>query len=165
MRRRPWLAGILLACTMTIVGSAGAQTPSPDALAAARELIEVTRSADQFKALLPVVAKSIKPAIVQGRSEIERDYDAIMPLVLERMNARTGEIIEQLATLYANNFTADELREGAAFYRKPTGQKFLAKLPQIFQESMALGQKFGQSVAAEVHNRMIEELRKRGHNI
>jgi hypothetical protein len=30
---------------------------------------------------------------------------------------------------------------------------------------MAVGQKFGQSVAAELRTRMIEELRKRGHKI
>jgi hypothetical protein len=30
---------------------------------------------------------------------------------------------------------------------------------------MAMGQKFGQDIAGELRNRMIEELRKRGHNI
>jgi hypothetical protein len=33
------------------------------------------------------------------------------------------------------------------------------------QESMAIGQKFGQSVAGELRNRIVEELRKRGHKI
>ena len=30
---------------------------------------------------------------------------------------------------------------------------------------MAIGQKFGQSVATEMQSRIIEELRKRGHKI
>jgi hypothetical protein len=38
-------------------------------------------------------------------------------------------------------------------------------MPAIAQESMTMGQKFGQEVAGEMRNRMIEELRKRGHNI
>jgi hypothetical protein len=33
------------------------------------------------------------------------------------------------------------------------------------QDSMAIGQKFGQSVATEMQNRIVEELRKRGHKI
>jgi len=39
------------------------------------------------------------------------------------------------------------------------------KLPAITQESMVLGQRFGQSIGNEIRARMIEELRKRGHNI
>jgi hypothetical protein len=30
---------------------------------------------------------------------------------------------------------------------------------------MAVGQRFGQSIATELRSRMIDELRKRGHNI
>ena len=52
-----------------------------------------------------------------------------------------------------------------AFYRTPTGEKFLQRLPTVTQQSMALGQKFGQSVASELQGRMIDELRKRGHKI
>jgi hypothetical protein len=45
------------------------------------------------------------------------------------------------------------------------GQKFLEKMPAIAQESMSAGQKWGQTVAGEMRGRIIEELRKRGHNI
>ena len=33
------------------------------------------------------------------------------------------------------------------------------------KESVALGKKFGEVVAKDLQSRMIEELRKRGHNI
>ena len=88
-----------------------------------------------------------------------------MPLLLESMNARVNEIIDQIAAVYARNFTAEELREVLAFYRGPTGQKFVQKLPAITQESMLIGQRFGQSIGGEIRARMIEELRKRGHDI
>jgi uncharacterized protein len=39
------------------------------------------------------------------------------------------------------------------------------KLPLITQESMLIGQRFGQSVGAEIRARMVDELRKRGHDI
>jgi hypothetical protein len=32
-------------------------------------------------------------------------------------------------------------------------------------QSLAMGQKLGQEIGGELRNRMIEELRKRGHNI
>jgi hypothetical protein len=123
------------------------------------------RTADQLKALLPVIMTQLKPAIVQGRPEVERDYDAIMPHLLERMAQRSGEIVELTAAIYASNFSAEEIRQVTAFYRAPVGQKFLDKLPAITQASMAMGQKWGQSIAAEMRDKIIEELRKRGHKL
>ena len=38
-------------------------------------------------------------------------------------------------------------------------------LPTVMQESMSVGQAFGQRIAGELRSRMIEELRKKGHNI
>ena len=49
------------------------------------------------------------------------------------------------------------------YYDKP--QKFLDKMPTVMQESMSVGQAFGQRIAGELRSRMIEELRKKGHDI
>jgi len=48
---------------------------------------------------------------------------------------------------------------------KPTGEKFLLKTPVVVQQSMAAGHNFGQSVAADLRQRMIDELRKKGHDL
>lgn len=165
MRKRSWMLTVCLMVCWFAAGPARAQTPSPDAMAAAHELIVTMRAADFFKTIMPAMMQSLKPAIVQNRPQVERDYDAIVPLLLEGMNARLNEVMEQIAAVYARNFTADELREAVAFYRGPTGQKFVQKLPAISQESMAIGQRFGQSIASDLRGRMIDELRKRGHNI
>jgi hypothetical protein len=164
MRKHPWMLTVCLIVCL-FAGPARAQTPSPDAMAAAHELIVTMRAVDLFKTIMPAMMQSLKPAIVQNRPQVERDYDAIVPLMLESMNARLNEVIEQIAAVYARNFTPDELREAVAFYRGPTGQKIVQKLPVITQESMAIGQRFGQSIASELRGRMIDELRKRGHNI
>ncbi len=163
--RRLTLTAALAVCLLFAALPARAQAPSPEAMAAAHDLIVTMRAADYFKAIMPAIMQSMKPAIVQNRPEVERDYDAVMPLLLEGMNARVNEIIDQIAAIYARNFTAEELREVTAFYRGPTGQKFVQKLPAITQESMVVGQRFGQAVGGEIRARMIDELRKRGHNI
>ena len=136
---RSWMRAVCVTMCLLAAGPAGAQSPSPDTLAAARELIVTMRAADYFK--------------------------TIMPIMLDSMNARVSEIIDQVAALYARNFTAAELNEVVAFYRGPTGQKFIQKLPLITQESMVIGQRFGQSIAAELRSRIVDELRKRGHDI
>ena len=73
-RRLLIIAGMLL---LSICASQ-AQTPSPEAMAAARSLVATLKLTDQYNALLPVILLSIKPTLVQGRPEIERDYDAMV---------------------------------------------------------------------------------------
>ena len=165
MRRHSWMLTVCLMVCLFAPEPARSQTPSPDTIAAARELLVTLGGVDQIKATMAIVMKTLKPAIVQNRLEVERDFDAMLPLVLESFNARMNEVIDQIAAVYARTFTADELREAVAFYRGPTGQKSVQKLPALLQESMAVGQRFGQSIGNELRGRMIDGLRKRGHNI
>ena len=152
---RIWTVVIVAATVFASVARAPAQTPAPDTLAAARELVVAMKSADQ----------QLKGAIVQDRADVAKDYDALVPLMIEQVNARTSELIDGIAIIYAQNFTAAELRDVTAFYRTPTGQKLLEKVPVIAQQSMFAGQKFGESVIGDLRPRIIEELRKRGHKI
>jgi hypothetical protein len=165
MRKHSWMMAACVTMCLLAAAPARAQAPDPEAVTAARELLTTMRFSDQFKAILPTVIQALKPAIAQNRPEVERDFDAITPLMLDGMSSRVNELGEATAAIYAANFTAAELRDLAAFYRTPTGQKLLQKVPSITQQSMAMGQKFGQSVAGELQGRITEELRKRGHKI
>jgi hypothetical protein len=163
MRKYPLAAFLIF---FLISAPALAQSPPPaDALEAARELIVTMRATEQYRAIMPAIFQALKPAIVQNRPEVARDFDELMPILLQAMTPRLNELAELTAGVYAANFAASELREVTAFYHTPTGEKFLQKLPLVTQQSMAAGQKFGQEIAAELRTRMTEELRKRGHNI
>ncbi len=165
MRRLVTIAAAVLTAALLFAAPARAQSVSPEAMAAARELVAAAKTADQFKMLLPLISQQLKPAIAQGRAAVERDYDQLMPLVMEAANAQAGKLVDEIAEIYARNFTVDELRQVTAFYRSQAGQKFLANMPVIAQQSMAAGQKFGQKLMQDLQSRMTEELRKRGHKI
>jgi len=160
------LPGFIALC-LIVSGPVLAQTaaPPPDALAAARELVVVARATDQLKQILPSLIQALRPAVVQGRPEVEKDFDAFAPALLDNMNGRTAELVELFALIYARNFTVEEMRGMMAFYRTSLGQKLLQKMPVITQEGMTAGQAWGRQIGAEVQSRMIEELRKKGHNI
>jgi uncharacterized protein len=158
------IAGLVVA-TLLLIAPAHAQSTTPDAEAAARELIDTMKLPDQFKAMLPAIIQQLKPAIVQNRADIAHDFDAMMPLVQEKMGARLGELSNAIAAIYANNFTADELRELTAFYKSPAGQKFLQKTPAVAAQTMAAGQKFGQAAAVDAQKQMTDELRSKGHDL
>jgi hypothetical protein len=148
----------LIVIAFAAANPARAQTPpaapSPEALAAAHELMTVMKPADQFKAILPVLIQNLKQAVVQGRPDVEKQYDAMMPVFNDSAQKRVNELIETIATIYASNFTADELRDLTAFYRTPTGQKFLARQAAIAQQSMAAGQQLGRAIMTDVQQQM-----------
>jgi uncharacterized protein len=163
MLGRHWIAivAIMLASTMTAV----AQTPSPEATAAARTLVTTMKMTEQFKPLLPLILKSLKPAMVKGRPEVERDFDAMTPTMFEAAAPFYGAMADAIAVLYANNFTLDELREMQAFYSKPIGQKMLEKTPSIAQQTLAIGESIAQKMGEHIRDRLLEGLRKKGHKI
>ena len=154
--------GGVLALLMCLLAPAQAQSGTSGSEAAARELIATMKADEQFKAMLPMILKTMKPAIVQNRPDVDREFDAFAPKLMAGMNARISELSEGLVAVYSSNFSADELRAVTAFYHTPAGQKCLQKAPLVMQQSMAVGQKIGQSVGAEAQRLMIEELRSKG---
>ena len=156
------IAGLFVAMLL-LVAPVRAQSPNPDVEGAARELVNTIKLADQYKVILPTIFQHLKPAIVQNRPEVDRDFDALMPVLQARMNARIDELVNAVVLIYASNFTAAELRDLTAFYNTPTGQKFLQNTPVVAQQTMLAGQKFGQSAGAEAQKQMLEELRNKGH--
>lgn len=56
----------------------------------------------------------------------------------ERMQiGYAAEVVSEAPRLYAQHFTAQELRDIAAFYRTPAGAKLLTVLPQAMSELVA----------------------------
>jgi uncharacterized protein len=150
------------------ISPAKAQTPPtlpppPENLAAARELIQVMKATDQFKVLLPTIMQALKPAFVQGKPEMEKDFDPILPAINAVAARRVNELAEALAIIYASNFSVAEIHDIAAFYQSPTGQRYLAQQPIIARESLIAGQKWAQTLSSELRQAIGEELRKRGH--
>jgi hypothetical protein len=128
--------------------------PAPENIAAARELIDIIKPADQFKAILPTLFQNFRAAIVQNRPEVEKQYDAMIPMFNQSAQKHLGELTDTIVAIYARNFSVDELRAIAVFYRSPAGQKFIERQAAISQQSLAAGQQFGQAVAGDVQQQM-----------
>ena len=149
MSLRP-LKSLLVAGSMLLflIGPAPAQTPSPEAMTAARSLVTTLKLPERYKALLPDILLNIKPALTQDRPEIESDFEALKPKMAEAFTPHYNAMVDALATVYANGFSVEELRELDAFYHRPVGQKLLEKSPAITQQTMQIAEE-GSRKAAE----------------
>ena len=157
---------LIVACLLlSPVSALRADPPAADAMEAARSLVTTMKLADQYKALLPAILLSLKPALTQDRPEIERDYETMMPMIADAFTPYYASMVDGIAAIYATNFTAAELRDMEAFYRQPTGQKMLEKMPAISQQALAVGQEIGRKAADDLRQRLTEALRQKGHKL
>ena len=156
---------LLIICSILLFSTcvAPAQTPSPEAMAAARSLVTTLGLSDQYKALLRVIQLGLKPVLTQERPEMERAFDAVLPKVAEAYAPYYTAMVDAAATVYANNFTVDELREIEAFYGRPAGKKLLEKSQAIAQQSTQVGQETGRKATEALRARLTELLRQTAH--
>ena len=139
---------------------------SPEATQAATELFALLSkdmlsqlNGQMTAQLWPLMERNLPADIdAAGRGQLRAEFERIQ---LDNLT----DIMKDAPAIYARHFTAQELRDMTAFYRTPTGQKMLERLPTVMQQSMQLGQTYGKKIGDEVMQRMIEELRKKGHNI
>ena len=76
--------------------------------------------------------------------------------------SRKQELIDQIAVLYADRLTAQDIADLVTFYKTPAGKKFIEIQPELLKESMAVGQAWGLKLGAEIESGVREELKKRG---
>ncbi|HEX4410370.1 MAG TPA: DUF2059 domain-containing protein [Xanthobacteraceae bacterium] len=151
---RAAMIAVLIAFGLLAPSGARAQTQPPaENVAAAREVIEIIRPADQFRAIAPSIFENFRKA-VQGDAEVEKQYDAMIPLFNKFVETRLNELVEKITLIYARNFTVDDLHALAAFYHSPPGQTFIDKQAVIAQQSLAVGQEFAQALVQEVQQEM-----------
>ena len=90
-------------------------------------------------------------AIAAIKSEISRVF-------VENMPKLTSEMVQ----VYAEHFTQKDIEGLINFYETPLGKKAVHEMPQIMQESFALGRSWGQQILPELRTRLKARLEKEG---
>ncbi len=154
--------------------SAGATATGPaeegasaETRAEAMRLIETMHSeanAAQTLSLMRgvMVQMILKANPAQPKDKVENTVDEVL---LPELQAHKHELIAVIAEVYAQRFTADELRELRHFYEQPLGQKMIKMQPQIAREMFGIGQAWGGQVARDALRKHADELHARGLNI
>lgn len=136
--------------------------PSEDAMAAARAFVDASGAAAQFDQVMPLMADQMTKAfrsLAPGRA---REIDETMAEVVKRFITRKSELIDEIAAIYADKLSVDDLREITKFYQTGAGRRMVEILPEVTRRAAAVGQAWGQRIGAEIANEMRRELKKRG---
>jgi uncharacterized protein len=154
---------------------AGAQQPapqpaplkpaSPAAIAAAKELLTLKGVGGIYAAAVPNLVQRAKDQLVGSNLNYQKDLNEVAVIVAQSLAGREKEIGEQMAKIYASDFTEQELKDLNAFYKTPVGQKLLAQEPKSVQASMAYMQQWAQAFSETVMGEFRSEMKKRGKPI
>lgn len=153
---------ISIVAAFTLAGAAPAFAQADAAsTAAARELFDAMNFRTLMTGVMQQMSQNIGQSMRAGaeaaiqnnpnttpeqKAAAMAKMDAELPAVVGALQGAIGdpgmidEIITESVPLYARTYSADELKQIAAFYRTPIGAKMLATMPKLTAESMQIGQ-------------------------
>ena len=162
LNRLALAAALALAC---LAGEVRAQAPTPGALAAAKELVVVKGAAAMFNPLVPGVIESAKNSFLPTNPQLAKPLNDVALALRKEYEARTGEVVDEVARVYAAHFTEQELKDIIAFYKTPTGRKLLAEEPRVLEDGMKAAQDWATQFSDVVVERFRVEMKKKGFNL
>jgi hypothetical protein len=168
-------AGLALGLALAAV-PAGAQQPaaqpsaplkpaSPAAIAAAKELLNLKGVGGIYASAVPNIVQRAKDQLLANNLNYQKDLNEVAAAIAQSLAGREKEIGEQMAKIYASDFTEQELKELITFYKTAVGQKLLVQEPKTVQASMTYMQQWAQQFNEVVLAEFRAEMKKRGKPI
>ena len=139
-----------------------AKPVSASAMAAARDLMAARNLGAVYAGAVPNIIQRVKDQILANNLSYQKDLNEVAVAEAQAMAGREKEIGEQMAKMYAIDFTEQELKDLTAFYRSPLGQKVLAQEPKTEQAIGIYLNQWAQAFSQTVANDFREEMKKRG---
>jgi hypothetical protein len=162
-KRASWLAALAVALVTFGPAAHSQQQPSAAAMLTAKTLVATTGATSLFSPLITGVVEQAKLLYLQQNPGLAKDLNEIAAKLRTDLAPRFAELTDEMARLYAANFTEAELKAILVFYQSPAGKKLLAQQPTVVDASMKFAQDWANKLSDQVIAMMREELKKRGH--
>lgn len=164
----PIVRHVLISAAM-LLGVAGspaaaqAEELTPDKQARIERLLEMTGALSLGRQMSSMVVQQITDVLRTSRPDIPQRALAALPSIIDDLiGERLPALRDLLVPLYHRHFTAAEITSLIDFYGTEVGRKTIRVMPQLLQESMALGQKWGESLGPEIQRRVRARLDQEG---
>jgi hypothetical protein len=141
-----------------------APAPSASHLAAAREVAiasGITRSLD---VIAPQLYERIREQGIT-RPELTKDLNDVLQALQPEMELQKQRAVNTIGGIYARHMTEAELKDVLAFFRSPSGKKYVDTQPVVLDDLVREMQDWSQELAEYVMVRVRGEMSKRGHQL
>jgi len=147
------------------LSQAPAAQPSPQAVLLAKQIVELKGVKTMFDPVVRGVVEKVKDVLLQTNFMLAKDLNESAAAVHKDYDARSSELVDATARIYARHFTEAELKDILAFYQSPAGKKLLVEEPKATEESVRFAADWADNLSTDVMARMRAEMKKRGHDL
>jgi uncharacterized protein len=95
----------------------------------------------------------------------EATWNELILVAVDEAKKSAPELKEPLITIYDSSFTTEEIKQLVVFYNSPIGHKIATQMPELMQQSLAMGQAWGKRVAERVEDRIRVVAKQKGYNL
>ena len=160
---RQW-CGVLAICLGTVL--AGPAVAQDSKMEKAREIFSVMQADTIMDQMLEAVFGQMGAMMQQSHPELPQEALGIVrEEIAVSLRKALPDLVEQMAGVYEQVFTEEELDGMLDFYRSPVGQSLLAKMPQVMTQSMQFSQTWAIGVFQDLPQRIEQRLRAEGYDL
>lgn len=142
---------IILVLFLAGAASFTLQAQSKTYPATVKKYLEASGSLSAFKTAITGMLGNFKSMNTSVPEEVWKEFET------EFQSTSVDDLVNMLSPVYEKHITEAELNEIIKFYSTPAGKKLAEKTPSIMEESMAVGQTWGQAVAQKVMTKLKEK--------
>jgi uncharacterized protein len=139
--------------------------PSQAAVLMAKQILEIKHADSIFEPIVRGVVIKTRDFFMQTNFMWGKDLNEVADNLMKQYAARSGELLNDAARIYASHFTEPELKQLLTFYQSPLGQKVISEEPKAADESLAFAGSWADKLSEEVIGKMRAEMKKRGHDM
>jgi hypothetical protein len=157
------LVATLLGCLAT---NARADELTPEKHADIEQLLVLTGALTLGKQMALTMTQQMSQAIKSARPDIPQSLIDALPQEIDAViSANLDSFKDASIPLYHRYYSGPEIKELLRFYASDIGKKTIAVMPQMMQESMAVGRAWGESLAPQIQARLRARFQKAGVSI
>jgi hypothetical protein len=144
---------MILALVLAATPAAAQPEVSPGEMAAVRELLEVSRTRENFILAMELGMEQ------GGMGELTPEVRTVLREFMDE-HFRFEDLEPEMIRLYTDLYTEEEIRGMTAFYRTPLGQRVIETLPQLSAASTRIAQERLQTVMPQLIQRIMEVMQE-----
>ena len=129
------------------------------------ELLEITGSKAMGIQMMNAVTQSFAQSLKSSDSKIpDRAFDILAEESNLLMSKEIDNLMVDIVPLYHKHFSQKEIEQLVSFYKSPVGKKVTSVMPLLVNESMEIGQKWGESIAPKLVSALQSRFKTEGWN-
>ena len=117
-----------------MAGGVFAQEVTDEHIKAAKAAMNATGATTRLDAILPDEANNAKAQLIQNLPDAQLEISIIVDETAIGLAPRRGDLESEIALVYANTFTVEELKAISDFFSGEIGTKLLRQTPVLFKK-------------------------------